>query len=54
MKEVIVAIKGGVAFLVSATDDIKVVCRDYDVEGCWVNLPKDENGDEYREFELSG
>ena len=55
MSEVIIAVHGGVASLISAPNDTVIHIRDYDVEGFDLEgerLTKDNDGDSYIETEL--
>jgi len=53
--KVVIAVKDGEASLVSRPPEVKVMMRDYSIEGLDVpqsELGRDESGEWYREFEL--
>lgn len=50
MKTVTVTVEGGVVQHVEVPQGVRVVVKDYDVEGCDdADFDEDENGDEYVE-----
>ena len=52
--DVVLAVNGGVVSDVQIPRGIRVIIRDYDVEGCDAVLDKDEDGAEYREITFQG
>lgn len=51
MATVEIHVSGGVAHLVGKPDDVKVIIRDYDVDGVDESvLTKDDDGDYYQEM----
>ena len=53
MKQIIVGITRGMAFLISAPKSVEVVIRDYDVDGVDDSvLKQDSDGDFYQEIIL--
>jgi hypothetical protein len=49
-EEVVIVVRGGVAEVLKMSDNIRVLIKDYDVEGVEEDrLVRDENGDEYME-----
>lgn len=50
MEEVVIVVRGGVAELVRKSNNVRLIIRDYDVEGCEEDrLKKDKDGNEYIE-----
>ena len=53
MKNIIIGIKGGIGFDIDVPEDVKVIIRDYDIDGMLdENVYKDDEGDYYQEIIL--